>query len=86
MKDAVVAFATALTNIVFPVPGGPYNSTCTEKAEKLGQDQSVRPYYVPKNTYTAGRVNTNLPVEVKLHQRQLHSFTNLLLLNVCECQ
>ena len=27
MKEAVVEFATALTNMVFPVPGGPYNNT-----------------------------------------------------------
>jgi hypothetical protein len=75
MKLAVVLFATALTSIVLPVPGGPYSNTprggsMPDDCVKV-VDDSLAP-----------RGRTDLFVEIKVSQGKLNSLADFLLLHV----
>jgi hypothetical protein len=55
MKEAFVALATALTSIVFPVPGDQLKSPVTNKGMRLRTWRTVK-------QNTSRGVDTNLPI------------------------
>lgn len=76
MNAADVLFATALTNIVFPVPT--LSLVSSHLTLKEGRCRTWRTI----EKYTTRRLDTNLLVEVKLREGQFDSLSNLLFLDV----
>lgn len=87
MKDALVAFATALTNIVFPVPGDQLEVHQVQlaylgdhKAEHHGEDQYRSWYIVPSNHQLP--LSKRRELVAHLLHGQLDSLPDLLFLRI----
>lgn len=79
-----------LANVVLPQPGGPYMRTRREKVDaNMGEDMTpsgdVTGHRGSPQPLPWGITWSNLPVELKVDEGQLHSLLHLLLLDVPAC-